>query len=426
MDERMKKALVVDDEEHIRTSVRDALHGEGYSVALAADATEAMELIPREVYDIVIMDIRMPGLDGMQALRQIREYCPHTGIIMISGHASMDNTVDSMKLGAFDFLRKPFAMERLKETVKNCAGRTQTGATDKSETGNKSLGKYEFVREIAAGGTSRVWEAIIRSTGQRVAVKVLHQHLTPETNFIQRFQREAEIAASLHHPNIVAVYEYGVHATHHFIAMEFVDGCSLESVIARQQKLPLSIVTMIGLAVAAALEYSHGRNVIHRDVKPGNILLSKEGSVKVTDFGFSRIVNSLSARLTMANRVVGTPLFMAPEMIAGKQATYASDVFSLGIVLYILMCGRPPFSASTLPGVMQKIMECNYVKPRKVNRKISKSMERIIVSCLQKNMDLRYQTMDAVMNDMKHFVDESALDVNANVLAEFVRKAVVP
>jgi serine/threonine-protein kinase len=286
---------------------------------------------------------------------------------------------------------------------------------------NRLSGEYELVREIAAGGTATVWEAFQRACNRKVALKVLHQHLTPEPTFIQRFQREADIAASLHHPNIVSVYESGINENRHFIAMEFIDGCSLESVLVRQQKLPLHAVAVLALSVAAALEYSHNRKVIHRDVKPGNILLSKEGAVKVTDFGFSRIINSLSARLTMANRVVGTPLFMAPEMITGKQASFVSDIFSLGIVLYILVCGRPPFSGNSTPAVMQKIMECSYVRPRKIDRKIPKSLEHIVVSCLQKSRDSRYQSMSAVIDDVKRFVEECSLDMNSNAIAEIVR-----
>jgi eukaryotic-like serine/threonine-protein kinase len=285
------------------------------------------------------------------------------------------------------------------------------------------FGGYELVREIAAGGTSTVWEAFQHAPGpgRKVALKVLHQHLDPESNFVERFQREADIAASLHHPNIVPVYEYGVYESHHFIAMEYIDGCSLESIIVRQKKLPRHAVAAIALSVAAALEYSHGRNVIHRDVKPGNILLSREGSVKVTDFGFSRIVNSLRARLTMVNRVVGTPLFMAPEMIVGKQATFASDIFSLGTVLYILVCGRPPFSGNSTPAVMQNIMECSYVKPRKTDRTIPKKLEHIIMTCLQKNTDARYDAMSAVMKDLRAFVDDYSINQQERDLAGFVQ-----
>jgi eukaryotic-like serine/threonine-protein kinase len=268
------------------------------------------------------------------------------------------------------------------------------------------FGPYEIVREIASGGTAMVWEARERNPDRKIALKVLHQHLALEPHFIQRFEQEARIAASLAHPNIVQVFNHGEADNHHFIAMEFIDGCSLEHLLTQKKNLPWHVIALIGDSACAALEYSHARSVIHRDVKPGNIMLSRNGVVKVTDFGFSRMVNSLRARLTMVNRVVGTPLFMAPEMIVGKEATFSSDIFSLGTVLYILACGRPPFAGDSMPAVMQKIMECAYVRPRKVDRAIPKKLEHIIVRCLQKNIDSRYSSMSEVMDDLKKLIQE--------------------
>jgi DNA-binding response OmpR family regulator len=416
-----KKVLIVDDEEHIRTSIRDILLDEGYSLSLAADADQAMELIPQDIYDIVIMDIQMPGLDGMQALRRIREYCPQTGIIMISGHGTIDNAVESMKLGALEFLQKPFTMQRLKDAVRNLADRP----TPVSSSPGGFFGRYEIVREIASGGTAIVWEAMQHPKNRKVALKVLHQHLAMEPNFIRRFQQEATIAASLCHPNIVTVYEHGTSNDRHFIAMEYIDGCSLETLILQRKKPQWHVISGIALSVCAALAYSHDRGVLHRDVKPGNILIAKSGIVKVTDFGFSRMLDGISVRLTQTNRVVGTPLFMAPETISGKQVSFSSDIFSLGIILYMLSCGRPPFAGATTPAVMQSIMECSYVKPRKVNRAIPKKLEKIIVKCLQKDTSARYAGMGAVMNDVKEFLGDCEVGPTENEVARFAHDCVV-
>jgi serine/threonine-protein kinase len=260
-----------------------------------------------------------------------------------------------------------------------------------------------------------------RERNRKVALKVLHQHLAIEPNFILRFQQEAKIAASLCHPNIVAVLEHGEFQNRHFIAMEYIDGCSLESLLSKRKKIPLRLVAVIAVATGAALEYSHGRSVVHRDVKPGNILVSRAGDVKVVDFGFSRLLDSISVRLTQANKVVGTPLFMSPETISGRQASFSSDIFSLGIVLYLCAVGRPPFAGTTMPAVMQNIMECSYVKPRKADRSIPKKLEHIIMTCLQKNTDARYGAMSAVMNDLKEFIGDYAIDSPEKELAGFVQ-----
>jgi serine/threonine protein kinase len=410
MDDRTKKVLVVDSEEHVRMSVEDVLRGEGYSVSLAADATEAMDLIPKDVYDIIIMNSAMPGLDGMQALRQIREYCPQTGIIMILEQGAAEGPVESMKLDSLDFIRKPFSGQRLLDSVKKLAEQTPAGPADPSAAEDSLFGVYKIIREIASGGTAIVWEAIQNTTGRKVALKILHQHLALESNFIRRFEQEAKIAASLCHPNIVQVHDHGVVDSHHFIAMEFIDGCSLESIIVRKIRPPWHLIAAIADSVSAALAYSHDRNVVHRDVKPGNILLSAAGAVKVADFGFSRLLDGLSVRLTQTNKVVGTPLFMAPEMIMGKQSSFSSDIFSLGIVLYILACGRPPFTGKTMPAVMKEIMDCDFVKPRKADRAIPKQLEGVIVRCLQKDTGARYPSMRAVIEDLQEFLDGHSAD----------------
>jgi serine/threonine-protein kinase len=162
--------------------------------------------------------------------------------------------------------------------------------------------------------------------------------------------------------------------------------------------------------VCDALEYAHKNNVLHRDVKPGNILMSSGGEVKVTDFGFSRLLDSASIRLTLHNRVVGTPLYMSPEQIEGGDVSYSTDVFSLGIVLYFLVTGVPPFSGDSAMGVMKKILECDYMRPRKINRKVPKKLEGIIVTCLQRDRSVRYGSMAGLREALAEFLLDSRID----------------
>jgi DNA-binding response OmpR family regulator len=399
-----KKVLVVDDEPYVRSTIRDVLQDELYKVSEAQNAAEAMALLAREQFDVVLMDIKMPGKDGIAALGEIRTLCPGIGIIMISGHGTIDNAVESIKLGAFDFLQKPFSMQRLKEAVANVYNRVMAGKSGALKKNEGVFGGYELTREIACGGTASVFEATQVSLNRKVALKILHQHLARDPQFITRFEREAKIVAQLSHPNIVSVYDYGEIDGRHFIAMEYVDGFSLESILSDEKPVTPRTAAAVVCGTAAALDYAHSRGVIHRDVKPGNILLTKTGEVKVTDFGFSRTLDRNAPRLTLVNNVVGTPLYMSPEQISGKELTVSTDMFSLGIVLYHLVTGVLPFTGNNHLVIMHNISEGDYVLPRKKNRKVPRDVENIIVTCLQKDCRARYPTMREVITECERYL----------------------
>jgi serine/threonine protein kinase len=271
------------------------------------------------------------------------------------------------------------------------------------------FGPYEIVREIASGGTAVVYQALQKSLNRPVALKVLHKHLAADPTFLSRFEQEAKIAASLQHPNIVSVFEYGVQQERHFIAMEYVDGFSLELISDKIGALPAEAGAAICIKVCDALDYAHANSVIHRDVKPGNVLVTKEGAVKVADFGFSRLLASANIRLTMANRVVGTPQYMSPEQIEGNNVSYTTDVFSLGIVLYLLVTGMEPFGGDGAMTVMHNILECNYAKPRKINRRVPAKLEAIIVQCLQKNRNQRFGSMAELKDALTAFLSKARI-----------------
>lgn len=415
-----KKVLVVDDEPHVRTTICEVLLDEKYLVTEAGTANDAMCLLSQQQFDVVLMDMKMPGLNGMDALKKIRERCPDTGIIMISGHGSIDSAVESIKLGAHDFLQKPFSMQRLRDAVRNLAYRPSQADPEQAPGLGGRFGAYELRREIAAGATAGVYEAVQTSLNRKVALKIMHKHLAGDQTFLARFEQEAKIAAALSHPNIVSVYEYGTVHERHYIAMEYVDGFSLEHMVTKRKTVPSGAAAAVAAKVCDALEYAHRNNVLHRDVKPGNILVSGAGEVKVTDFGFSRLLDGASTRLTLHNRVVGTPLYMSPEQIEGGDVSYSTDVFSLGIVLYFLVTGVPPFHGDSAVGVMKKILECDYPRPRKINRKVPRKLEGIIVKCLQRDRSARYGSMVGLREALAEFCAKARIDSLEKEIGAFV------
>jgi serine/threonine protein kinase len=415
-----KKVLVVDDEPHVRTTICEVLLDEKYLVTESENAVDAMRILSQQQFDVVLMDIKMPGESGMDALKKIRERCPDTGIIMISGHGTIDSAVESIKLGAYDFLQKPFSMQRLRDAVRNLAYRPAQAGPEQAPGMGERFGAFELRREIASGATAGVYEAVQTALNRKVALKILHKHLAGDQTFLARFEQEAKIAASLSHPNIVSVYEYGTVRDRHYIAMEYVDGFSLEHLVLKLKTVPSGATASVAVKVCDALEFAHRNNVIHRDVKPGNILVSSAGDVKVTDFGFSRLLDSASTRLTLSNNVVGTPLYMSPEQIEGGDVSYSTDVFSLGIVLYFLVTGVPPFGGDSALGIMKKILECDYPRPRKINRKVPRELEGIIVKCLKRDKSVRYGSMAELRVVLAEFLKDVRIDSPEKEIGAFV------
>jgi len=208
--------------------------------------------------------------------------------------------------------------------------------------------RYRLVRRIAVGGMGSVWEAEDTVLHRRVAVKLLSDSLSADQRFADRFRREAQAAARLSHPNIAGVFDYGEDDGHQFIVMELVEGRPLSDRLADAGRIDPPEATRITLAIASALEVAHEAGIVHRDVKPGNVMLTRSGEVKVLDFG---IAAAAGAPLTATGARMGTATYLSPEQATGEPPSPASDVYSLGVVLYEMLAGRPPFTGDTPVGV---------------------------------------------------------------------------
>ncbi|MCB1257955.1 MAG: serine/threonine protein kinase, partial [Microthrixaceae bacterium] len=207
--------------------------------------------------------------------------------------------------------------------------------------------RYEIYRRLARGGMAQVYLARDRVLDRPVAVKELVPEFATDPSFVERFRREAQAAASLTHANVVAVYDWGSQDGTYFIVMEYVDGPSLSQVLRSEGPLHPRRAAEIAAEVADGLGFAHARGVVHRDVKPGNVLLSKSGQAKVTDFGIARALSSPAEDLTQAGSVMGTATYFSPEQAQGLAVDPRSDLYSLGVVLYEMVTGRPPFSGET-------------------------------------------------------------------------------
>ena len=250
--------------------------------------------------------------------------------------------------------------------------------------------RYRLTRELARGGMAAVWEAEDLSLGRRVAVKLLHPQFTDEPEFLERFRREARAAASLSHPNIVSVFDVGEHGEPPtpFLVMELIDGQNLKDRIRSAAPLPDADVRRIGAAVAAGLEYAHRRGIIHRDVKPQNILLGEDGRPRLTDFGIAQAL--ASSGLTRTGAVMGTVHYLAPELVRGRPATPASDVYGLGAVLYEMATGRVLFSGETDLAIALAHVEETPPAPRALNASVAPELERTILRALAKQPEERF------------------------------------
>src|SRR6516165_2946352 len=272
------------------------------------------------------------------------------------------------------------------------------------ETPRTYMGRYELTHLIARGGMAQVYRAVDRQLDRPVALKVLFPELSVDKTFVERFRREAQAAASLSHPNIVPVFDWGEDDGAYFIVMEYIDGRSLSAVLRDPQKLDPRQVAMIGAGVAAALGFAHRHGVVHRDVKPGNVLITPEGEVKVTDFGIARAVNTEES-LTQTGAVMGTAAYFSPEQAEGKGVDARSDIYSLGVVLYEMAVGRPPFSGDSPVAVASKHVRDQPALPREVNPRVPVALEAVIMKAMAKDPSARYGSAEELRADLLRFAE---------------------
>lgn len=264
------------------------------------------------------------------------------------------------------------------------------------------IGRYAILGVLGKGGMGNVYKARQESLNRVVALKVLPAEFSRRKEFSQRFLTEAKAVSRLQHANIVQVYDYGEEDGQQFIVMQYVEGRNLGSVLAEKKTLPLEQVVDFSRQVLRALRYAHRENVIHRDIKPQNILVDDGGRIYVTDFGIAKMYASEPAgtKITNTGMVVGTPEYMSPEQAEGLELNQQTDLYSLGIVLYELVTGYPPFTADTPLGVAYKHVNTEPVAPGVKIPALNPCLEGIILKLLKKDRAYRYRIADEVLDDL--------------------------
>ena len=278
-------------------------------------------------------------------------------------------------------------------------------STDQANPPSSRFGDYDLIEKIGQGGMGVIYRARQQKLNRVVAVKMIRAGKLASPSDIQRFQSEAEAIGRLEHPQIVPIYEVDQVEGIHFFSMAFVDGEDLAQKL-RQGPLPQRQAAQLVGEIALAIQYAHQQGIIHRDLKPANILLTRDGQIRVTDFGLAKLQDAEHGQ-TVTGDVVGTPGYMSPEQAAGQRASVgtASDIYSLGAILYSLLTGRPPFHAATMVDTLLQVINDSPVSPRQVNPAIDRDLETICLKCLEKTASRRYLTAQDLSDELQRFID---------------------
>ena len=274
----------------------------------------------------------------------------------------------------------------------------------------KNIGQYQIQEQIGQGGMATVYRAYQPSINRQVAIKILPSQYAQDPNFVKRFEQEARAIAALEHPHILPVYDFGTQEGLTYMVMRYIKSGTLSNLMGQ----PLSnerIVRLVG-DMARALDYAHKQGVVHRDIKPTNILIDRNGEALLTDFGIAKLMESSGAtQLTGAGSVLGTPAYMSPEQAKGANVDGRSDVYSLGVVLYELLTGQQPYQAETPVAVVLKHVSEPLTPPRTINANVAEPLEQVVLKAMAKEPDQRYHTA----GEMEQALQQALKEIESGV-----------
>ncbi|MCK4667903.1 serine/threonine protein kinase, partial [Candidatus Dependentiae bacterium] len=283
----------------------------------------------------------------------------------------------------------------------------------------RTIKNFEVLEQIGQGGTATIYKGIQKSLDRYVVIKELHPHLVTNENFITRFDREAKASALLNHENIVQIIDFGKEDNSFFIALEFIDGGSLKDLKDKTAKFPLEITLFIISEVAKGLEHAHSKGIVHRDIKPGNVMITSEGKVKLTDFGLAQAKQFTS--VTVTGSLIGTPAYMSPEQAAGKKVTQQTDIFSLGVMFYEMAAGVKPFDGENYTSVITKILSYKPKFVYEINETVPKEISDIVMKTLEKDLEKRYLHVSELLDDIQKFMEKHNLYFTSKDLNKFIK-----
>ena len=289
--------------------------------------------------------------------------------------------------------------------------------------GRVLAGRYQINGFIGEGGMSRVWRALDQNTGKNVAVKVLREEYSEDESFIRRFDREAQAASRMSHPNIVNLLDVGVEEDGtRYLVMEYVQGKTLKRFIQESGALRPEIAAQIIIRVLAALQHAHQNGVVHRDIKPQNILIDKEGTVKVADFGIARMANAQTVSQTDES-VMGSVYYFSPEQARGAAVDARSDIYSVGVVFYEMLTGKVPFTGDSPVAIAMQHLQTAPIPPAEVNPSVSSALDFVVLHAMEKKPRRRYQTAEEMLRDVRLAMEHPDTILAARAEAERREKA---
>ncbi len=422
--DELPRVLVIDDEEPIRRLLATGLSGK-YHVSAAASAEEAADMISKSVFNIIICDICMPEISGKEFFEECHKVIPEVPFIVLTGQPKFTDAINYVKEGAFYYLAKPIDFHLLGSLLEKALSEKKV-EFNPAETFHKSdFNGYKVIKSLGSGNSGTV--LLAEKEGNFYAIKILRKDIDPDNSAVRlkRFMQESEILKQINHPNIVKLFEFNHDdkSSAPYIIMEFINGKQLSAHIKQKTEMTFAEKIYIINQIAYALDYVHRCGILHRDVKPENILIAENFTVKLTDFGICKVSES---GITMTSDVMGSPAYMSPESFdSAKTQDRRSDIFSVGVLCYELFTGTRPFHGDNFYQLMESIREKKPEAPKKLNPQLPNWLQDVMAKMLDKNPDKRFGSCAEVMKAINFYVNEASSNATAGSITTRILKSML-